>query len=131
MPGGDRTGPAGFGPMTGRGAGYCAGYPVPGFMNPAWGLGGGGWGWGRGGGGGGWRHSHWYYATGFPSWQRSSFAGWPGYVPPFPAAFGPLMTKEQELEALKNQAKYFEQALDDLRTRISEVESSAEGSKTT
>ena len=34
MPGGDRTGPAGFGPMTGRAAGYCAGYTVPGYMNP-------------------------------------------------------------------------------------------------
>jgi len=34
MPAGDRTGPAGFGPMTGRAAGYCAGYPVPGYMNP-------------------------------------------------------------------------------------------------
>ena len=35
MPLGDRTGPAGLGPMTGRAAGYCAGYPVPGYMNPA------------------------------------------------------------------------------------------------
>ena len=34
MPRGDGTGPAGLGPMTGRAAGYCAGYPVPGFMNP-------------------------------------------------------------------------------------------------
>ena len=34
MPAGDGTGPVGFGPMTGRAAGYCAGYPVPGFMNP-------------------------------------------------------------------------------------------------
>ena len=34
MPGGDRTGPGGMGPMTGRAVGYCAGYPVPGFMNP-------------------------------------------------------------------------------------------------
>jgi len=34
MPLGDGTGPAGMGPMTGRAAGYCAGYPVPGFMNP-------------------------------------------------------------------------------------------------
>ena len=31
---GDGTGPAGMGPMTGRGAGYCAGYPIPGYMNP-------------------------------------------------------------------------------------------------
>jgi hypothetical protein len=34
MPAGDGTGPMGMGPMTGRAAGYCAGYPVPGFMNP-------------------------------------------------------------------------------------------------
>jgi hypothetical protein len=65
-----------------------------------------------------------------PGWQPG-FVGWPGYAPPFPAAFGPMMTKEQELESLKNQAKYFEQALDDLRNRITEVESSVEDSKTT
>ena len=29
MPRGDGTGPAGLGPMTGRSAGYCAGYGVP------------------------------------------------------------------------------------------------------
>ena len=34
MPGGDRTGPAGMGPMTGRVAGFCAGYPLPDYMNP-------------------------------------------------------------------------------------------------
>jgi len=34
MPAGDGTGPMGMGPMTGRAAGYCAGYPVPGWMNP-------------------------------------------------------------------------------------------------
>jgi len=34
MPLGDGTGPAGMGPMTGRAAGYCAGYGVPGYMNP-------------------------------------------------------------------------------------------------
>ena len=28
----------GLGPMTGRGAGSCAGYPTPGFMNPMPGL---------------------------------------------------------------------------------------------
>lgn len=35
MPRGDGTGPDGLGPMTGRGAGYCAGYDRPGYMNPA------------------------------------------------------------------------------------------------
>ena len=34
MPVGNGTGPAGMGPMTGRAAGYCAGYSVPGYMNP-------------------------------------------------------------------------------------------------
>ena len=48
MPRGDGTGPAGMGPMTGRTAGFCAGYPVPGFTNPVGGR--GYWGWGRGGG---------------------------------------------------------------------------------
>jgi len=39
MPRGDGRGPAGFGPMTGRSAGFCAGYGVPGYANP--GVGGG------------------------------------------------------------------------------------------
>ena len=34
MPFGDGTGPAGLGPMTGRSVGFCAGFPVPGYMNP-------------------------------------------------------------------------------------------------
>jgi len=39
MPRGDRTGPLGYGPMTGRGAGYCSGSGVPGYMNPVYGRG--------------------------------------------------------------------------------------------
>ncbi len=34
MPFGNGTGPAGMGPMTGRSAGFCAGYQMPGYMNP-------------------------------------------------------------------------------------------------
>ena len=45
MPFGDGTGPMGLGPMTGRAAGYCAGYPAPGFTNP---IPGRGLGWRRG-----------------------------------------------------------------------------------
>ena len=46
MPGGDRTGPRGMGPRTGRGMGFCSGYDTPGYMNPGFG---GGYGYGRGG----------------------------------------------------------------------------------
>ncbi|HPG31328.1 MAG TPA: DUF5320 domain-containing protein, partial [bacterium] len=37
---GDGTGPAGLGQMTGRGAGFCAGFNVPGYANPGAGFGG-------------------------------------------------------------------------------------------
>ncbi|RLD16036.1 MAG: hypothetical protein DRI22_01695, partial [Caldiserica bacterium] len=63
MPWGDGTGPLGLGPMTGRAAGYCAGYPVPGYMNPIPGR--GFWGWGRGWG---------WFGRGFGFWGRGR--GW-------------------------------------------------------
>jgi hypothetical protein len=61
MPRGDGTGPMGMGPMTGRSAGYCAGFGTPGYVNAGrtWGYGPGfGRGFGRGfarGWGGGFR----------------------------------------------------------------------------
>ncbi len=49
MPQGDRTGPSGQGPMTGRRRGFCAGFNIPGFMNSGFGRGmGRGFGRGRG-----------------------------------------------------------------------------------
>jgi hypothetical protein len=79
MPWGDRTGPAGLGPMTGRAAGYCAGYPVPGFANPYV----GGWGWGMGWGRGRGRGRGW----GFRGWGRGFRWGYPpyGYAPYYPS----------------------------------------------
>ena len=130
MPGGDRTGPAGMGPMTGRGAGFCAGYPVPGYMNPVGGRGFGGyggWGRGRGGGGGGWGRRNQFYATGLTGWQRAGM-GYPAYGPvapnatPYGVPFAPAMTKEQELDTLKGQAQYFEEALEDIKKRIEELQ---------
>jgi len=114
MPGGDRTGPRGMGPMTGRGMGYCTGYDVPGYVNPATGF---GLGRGRGwwGGGRGWRH--WYYATGLPRWART------GYAPAW--AYGPYMqpmTDEQETEQLKNQAEALRRELDAITQRLEELE---------
>lgn len=124
MPGGDRTGPAGAGPMTGRAAGYCAGYYAPGSMNPI-GGGPGFWGAGRGGGrggGGGWGRRNWFYATGLTGWQRGAM-GWPAYATPSAAPFVPATTKEQELDGLKKQSAYFEDTLDGIRKRIQELES--------
>ncbi len=49
MPGGDRRGPLGEGPMTGGRRGFCAGYDVPGYQNAGYGFGRGlGRGFGRG-----------------------------------------------------------------------------------
>jgi len=44
MPRGDKRGPNGMGPMTGRGMGPCAGYDGPGFMSDASPRGGAGYG---------------------------------------------------------------------------------------
>jgi len=118
MPGGDGTGPGGMGPMTGRAAGYCAGYSVPGFMNPYGGRGGFGGGWGRG-------RRNWYGATGLPGGYRASVGmpawGAPGFAPT--AGVGP--TKEQEVEYLKNQAEFFDNALGEIRKRLEELEKEA------
>lgn len=140
MPGGDRTGPGGFGPMTGRAAGYCAGYGMPGYANPTlgrgyggWGRGYGGWGGGyRGWGGGGWGHRNWYYATGLPGWARAGW-GYPawqaasgaGYSPTYPP-YGAPLSHEQELDTLKGQAEYFEDALDGIKKRIEDLEKKKE-----
>ena len=142
MPGGDGTGPAGMGPMTGRAAGYCAGYGVPGFMNPIPGRGYGGW-----GRGGGWGRRNWFYATGMPGWQRaaygypafggtapygypayggaapySGYGGVPTYGTPYAAPLSAAAAKQQEMDALKGQAEYLEEALDGIKKRIEELE---------
>ncbi|MCD4673263.1 MAG: DUF5320 domain-containing protein [Anaerolineaceae bacterium] len=39
MAGGDKTGPRGEGPLTGRQAGYCSGEEQPGFRRPRFGFG--------------------------------------------------------------------------------------------
>ena len=123
MPFGDGTGPAGLGPMTGRAAGYCAGYGVPGYANPipgrGLGFGYGRGGWWRGGawGGRGWRH--WYYATGLPGWARA------GVYPVTPPAYTPGVAQpapEQELSVLQTQAKSLQTALENIQKRIDELE---------
>jgi len=74
MPRGDGTGPAGMGPMTGRAAGYCAGYDRPGFVNPVGGRMGGGFGWSRG--------------RNVPA----NYGNWGGYNPQYRSGFMPPNT---------------------------------------
>lgn len=112
MPGGNGTGPAGAGPMTGRGMGFCAGYSVPGYANFGGGRGMGmGMGMGRGGRMGRGRGFGQGFGQGF---------GWAGNVNPYPAPQPP--TAEQELEALKGQVSYFENSLKETKQRIEELQ---------
>ena len=120
MPAGDRTGPSGMGRMTGRGAGFCAGYPVPGYMNPIPGRGS----WGRGcGGGRGWRNQ--YYATGLPGWARAA-CGYPAYGYPalggwaHPYASEP--TPKEEMGMLKDQADFLKKQMEEIQSRMSTLQ---------
>ncbi len=119
MPGGDRTGPMGMGPMTGRGAGYCAGFAVPGFTNRMFG-GSFGRGWGRGGGG--WGRRNVFYATGVPGWARAGVGAVGAGAAPSPVQ---ATTREQELEILKQQAQQAASVLQSVQQRISELEGGA------
>jgi hypothetical protein len=122
MPAGDRTGPMGMGPMTGRGLGYCAGYPAPGYMHPAPGRGmGWGRGWGRGRGlgrgwGRGWRAGSW----GAPDYGYAQTPNpyYYGAQPGYPAPQAP----EQEAAMLKQQAQDMESTLQEIKQRIEELE---------
>ncbi|MEJ2601203.1 MAG: DUF5320 domain-containing protein [Anaerolineales bacterium] len=102
MPRGDRTGPRGYGAMTGRAGGYCAGYGAPGFANPAAGY---GMRFGGRGGGHGWRH--WYYASGQPGWARAGYGSLPA---------------EQELARLKEESEWLSDRLESIDRRIQELE---------
>lgn len=130
MPAGDRTGPMGMGPRTGRGAGYCAGYDVPGYAHPGprmglgWGRGwGGGWGggWGRGRG---WRHG--YRATGMPFWARYGYG--PAAAPP-PQGYAPFDAPgapDDEIGYLRQQAEWLRESLEAITDRIEELEQAEE-----
>ncbi len=141
MPGGNGTGPAGMGPMTGRGAGFCAGFGMPGFDNvQGRGLGrgrgfGGGGGGGRRGGRGGYGRRNQFNATGLTGRQRAAM-GYPAYGgaastgEPSEAPFAPAMNVDEQLGALKAQADHIEGALGAIRERIEELQADAPGSDT-
>ncbi|MBS4015871.1 MAG: DUF5320 domain-containing protein [Candidatus Latescibacteria bacterium] len=114
MPRGDRTGPDGAGPMTGRAAGFCAGYPVPGYMNQGFSR--GQFGFGRGfGRGHGWRNRYW--AAGFPGWMQAPYA-YPVYANPYAQDVEP----KQEMDLLKQEAEDLKAQLEDIQNRIETLE---------
>ncbi|MFX1286361.1 MAG: DUF5320 domain-containing protein [Promethearchaeota archaeon] len=111
MPRGDRTGPRGYGPRTGRGLGYCSGFSTPGYTKgPGMGMGwGGGWGrgWGRGGGWGrgrGFYPDPYYYPPDLPPLS-------PVTVPAWPTALSP-----------EDESKYLDQTLKSMRKEIELIE---------
>jgi len=114
MPAGDGTGPFGLGPMTGRAAGYCAGYSVPGYMNP---IPGRGW-WGRGAG------------RGLPPWGggrgrvRGGGRGWRWrvYAPYYPPAPPYPLSVEEEKRWLNDRISFLEEELKRTRERLEELE---------
>ena len=123
MPGGDRTGPAGFGPMTGRAAGYCAGYPVPGYVNPVGGR--FGMGFRRGSGRGFGRGAGWGF-------RRGAFLGYPAYpaYAPAPTAYPVYgttypyqgtMDSKQEMDLLQAEAEDIKVELDAVNKRLAEL----------
>ncbi|NPU85199.1 MAG: DUF5320 domain-containing protein [Syntrophaceae bacterium] len=119
MPRGDGTGPRGLGAMSGRAAGFCAGFGVPGFTSAMPGRGGGfGMGLGRGrgfGGGRGWRNR-------FFGWMRFG-----AYAAPYgqPASY-PNPDPETERRTLRTQADVLESELNLIRKRLNEMETGTE-----
>lgn len=97
MPRGDGSGPTGMGPMTGRGAGFCAGAANPGYANPGCGF-------GRGRG-----------------FRRNDFAGGAqmrGRFADFGQANG---LPVDEKVVLSNQAKALQDRLEEINKRLADL----------
>jgi len=110
MPRGDRTGPRGMGAMTGRMAGFCARFGMPGYVNSAAGRGFGK-GFGRGGGKGQtWRNC--FHALGLPSGMRLEGT----------AVMGQALESAKEKQALKNQTEMLLTEIVNIKKRLDEME---------
>jgi hypothetical protein len=115
MPAGDRTGPIGQGPVTGRRLGYCAGFDSPGFTKgPGGGMGRGfssgrGMRFGRGMARGRGFGRRWGFNT--------PLQGNPGM---------PSVSKEDEIRLLKSEADALEHSQKDIMKRLSDLEKEKE-----
>jgi len=112
MPRGDRTGPNGVGPMTGRVAGFCAGNERPGYMNPAGARGYYDRGFGRGIGLG--------YNRGF---GRGRGYG-RGFAPAYPVSYAPYPQSaqgENERDYLENELNMLKENMKHIEARLKEI----------
>lgn len=118
MPAGDRTGPMGAGPRTGRAWGYCSGYAQPGYMTPGPGMGFGrglGRGYGRGLGMG--RGRRFRHPGGWGAWSHPYAPAGAFGFPPEAWAVPPV----EEEAALADEAKFLEAELARIRERLDEL----------
>jgi len=119
MPRGDSTGPMGMGPRTGRAAGFCAGFEMPGYTNNT-GRRGPGMGFGHvanlGGRGGGFRRRNRFFTAGVPG--RAQFGR-------FAASFQQA-DPETEKQELKSQAEYLQSEMDAIKRRLDGLNAKAQ-----
>jgi hypothetical protein len=116
MPGFDRTGPFGAGPITGGARGFCSpaatGYPMPFYRGAGYVR---GMGLGRGFRGGMGQRMMGGFGRGY-GWNLNPNPG------PYPYATDPA----GELDMLKAQAESFKSSLDAIHKRMAELENSSE-----
>jgi len=98
MPGFNGTGPRGLGPMTGGGRGFCA-IPLPGSWPTYLGRG---------------AYPPYGVPWGMPYYEAGPTT--PGAVP-----FAPRMTREEELDFLKNQAQAMRGQLEQIEARVQKL----------
>ena len=109
MPKGDRTGPSGQGPGTGRAFGYCYGFDSPGYTKGTGRGMGMGYGFGRGMGRGRGFGRGWGYNAPYQGFAPGN----PGMSP---------MSKEDEIKLLKSEADSLKQTQQDIERRIADLE---------
>ena len=115
MPRGDSTGPMGMGPMTGRQAGYCAGFNMPGYLNNAGGrYFGMGFGRGTGFGGRGGRSGGFGYRNRFIAKGLASYGG-------IFAAPNSDQDPDIEKRVLNNRVEVLQTELDAIKKRLDEL----------
>jgi hypothetical protein len=115
MPRGDRRGPNGMGPMTGRAAGFCSGASAPGFANM-----------GTAGGYGARMGDHRGFRGGFhgaacgPGMGRGYGQGYgTGFQPSYSA---PVYSKETEKDYIENEVSFLKDRLKTLEGRLADMQ---------